>query len=126
MSIRDGVHSTGQMRALSDGREIFEQSLVVKSAAGLSVICGCAHPGVVNIVEGVTRHFGQKVIFLGGGFHLKDETIARIDSVIARLRALGVEKVAPLHCTGKTSGRSFKKAYGNNCIPLKVAEVLEL
>jgi 7,8-dihydropterin-6-yl-methyl-4-(beta-D-ribofuranosyl)aminobenzene 5'-phosphate synthase len=124
--IRDGVHSTGQIRAFSDGREIFEQSLVVKTANGLGVICGCAHPGATDIVENVMGRFGEKVSFLAGGLHLKDEPAGRIDEVISRLKALGVEKVVPLHCTGRTAGISFMKAYGDGYVSLRAGGELEI
>lgn len=123
--IRDGVHSTGQMSAFSDGREIFEQSLVVKTANGLGVICGCAHPGAADIVENVMGRFGEKVSFLAGGLHLKDEPAGRIDEVISRLKVLGVEKVTPLHCTGRLAARSFAGVYGSGYIRLKEGGFVE-
>ncbi len=105
---------------------IFEQSLVVKSGRGLSVVCGCAHPGAVNIVESVMGQFGEKVSILAGGLHLKDENPARINEVISRLKALGVEKVVPLHCTGRTAGISFMKAYGDGYVPLRTGGEMEI
>jgi len=46
MEIVPGVYTTGEM-----GNGIVEQALVAKSPQGLVVITGCAHPGIVRMVE---------------------------------------------------------------------------
>lgn len=117
--IKDGIYSTGQIRVFSDGRDIFEQSLVVRTENGLGVLCGCAHPGAADIVENVIGKFGEKVSFLAGGLHLKDETAGRISRVISRLRGSGVKKIAPLHCTGRLAAKFFAGAYVDGYIRLK-------
>ncbi|NCU27891.1 MBL fold metallo-hydrolase, partial [Candidatus Nomurabacteria bacterium] len=70
--ITQNVYSSGELYGKAQDREIFEQSLVIKTKDGLVVICGCAHPGVNNIVNHVEAHFKEKVCALVGGFHLKD------------------------------------------------------
>jgi len=47
-SIRDGVVTTGELPAALNGNTLYEQALVLASAAGLVVVTGCAHPGIVR------------------------------------------------------------------------------
>jgi len=64
MKICDGVYTTGEM-----GTSIKEQSLVLNTGEGLAVITGCAHPGVVSIVEKARQILPDKSIYLVmGGF----------------------------------------------------------
>jgi len=51
--LREGVFSSGEMPALRDGKEIFEQFLVFKGLYGLVIVTGCAHPGVYRICKNV-------------------------------------------------------------------------
>jgi 7,8-dihydropterin-6-yl-methyl-4-(beta-D-ribofuranosyl)aminobenzene 5'-phosphate synthase len=66
----------------------------------LVIRTGCAHPGIDNIIDDVKKMFNEKIYLLIGGLHLKDSNQERIRDVILNLRACGIEKVAPMHCTG--------------------------
>lgn len=111
--IKEGIYSTGQLCAESGEDKIYEQSLVIKGAKGLAVITGCAHPGIINIVDSVRQRFSENIYLIIGGLHLKDKSVKEIEEVISRLRFYGVEKVAPLHCTGKVAGQLLKAEYQN-------------
>ncbi len=51
-----------------------------------------------------------------GGFHLGGSSRAEIRSVIGRLKALGVRKVAPSHCTGETAREMFRAEWGEDFV----------
>ena len=101
------VHTTGLL-----GTAIVEQALVVKTGCGLTVVTGCAHPGVVEIVRRAKDVFGGPVAWLVGGFHLGGASEARSLSIIDELQRLGVQKVAPCHCTGDRARRIFQRVFG--------------
>ncbi len=124
--IKEGIYSTGQLCSESEGLLIYEQSLTVKTAKGLVIITGCAHPGIISIVDNIRKKFNENIYFVIGGLHLKDKPITQIREVISRLKSSGTEKIAPLHCTGEIAQRLFKEAYGDNCLSLKIGETLEL
>lgn len=105
------VYSTGP---LGDG--IVEQALILDAAKGLVVVTGCAHPGIVRVAETAVRLTGKRIHLLMGGFHLMRESAAEIDAIVARLRALGVEKVAPSHCTGEAAIARFRQAWGKDFV----------
>ena len=107
-----GIFSSGQI-----GASIPEQSLIVETDSGLVVITGCAHPGIVSITATAERQRRRRVHLILGGFHLGACPEREIEKIIAALRDLGVEKVAPSHCTGERALRLFAAAWGENYIP---------
>ncbi|MCU0666965.1 MAG: MBL fold metallo-hydrolase [Candidatus Omnitrophica bacterium] len=124
--IKDNIYSSGELVGESEGRKICEQSVVIKTGNGLTVICGCAHPGVVNIIKHVQGSFKAQVYSLFGGFHLKDNPDKVNLAVIDDLRQLGVHRVAPMHCTGKRAVRMMVKVFGRGFVRVKEKDILEL
>lgn len=117
-----GIYTTGEL-----GSGIKEQSLIVACNAGLVIITGCAHPGVVNIVRTVKEIVpGRKIYLVLGGFHMSGASTGQIESVISELERLAVEKVAPCHCSGDATRRLFKQQYGENYIESGVGKILPL
>lgn len=106
-NVLDGAFTTGDL----DGG-IPEQALVVETARGLVVVTGCAHPGVARMVARVRSRRTEPVHLVLGGFHLRDSTQEQIRAVITEFRRLGVERVAPCHCTGDRAIEMFAGAYG--------------
>jgi len=80
--ISNAVYTTGEL-----GRFIKEQSLIVETDNGLTVVTGCSHPGLERILK-VTSRFGD-IYGVVGGFH-----------GFSRLKALeGIRLIVPCHCT---------------------------
>ena len=112
MEIMPGVCSTGE---LGDG--IREQALALESTEGLAIITGCAHPGIVRVVERAKAICaGRHVYLILGGFHLGSQSGNEIERVISEFRRLGVERVAPCHCSGDRARDMFAAEYGEDCI----------
>jgi len=124
--IRDGIYSTGELCKESDGEKICEQSVVIKTAKGLTVICGCAHPGIVSIIQYVKEQFNSVVFHLIGGFHLKNNNTATNTFVIKNLQALGVRRISPTHCTGKYAARIMRQVFGQGFVKVKEGDTIEL
>jgi len=80
--ISEGLFTTGEL-----GRFTKEQSLIVKTDNGLTVITGCSHPRLKNILKAALR-FGD-IYGVVGGFHS-----------FSKLEALeGIGLIVPCHCT---------------------------
>jgi len=107
----DGTFTTGEL----DGG-IKEQSLVFRTQNGLVVITGCAHPGIVNIVERAKEISEGNVYLLMGGFHLAGASSSQVNHIAEDLLQLGVERVAPCHCSGEVARKIFKDYFGENYI----------
>lgn len=113
------LYTTGEM-----GTGILEQSLVIETQPGLVVITGCAHPGIVNIARRAKQMREKPVHLVLGGFHLSGTSASRIESIIADLQALEVEKAAPCHCSGDLARRLFAEAFGDNYLAVGVGKTL--
>jgi 7,8-dihydropterin-6-yl-methyl-4-(beta-D-ribofuranosyl)aminobenzene 5'-phosphate synthase len=121
MEIAEGVYTTGEM-----GSGIIEQALVVQTRRGLVVVTGCAHPGISEMVGRAADIGGDEVYLVLGGFHLGGTSQARVEETIAEFRRLGVEKVAPSHCTGDNAIRLFREAYGQDFIASGAGREIEI
>ena len=115
-----GVYSTGVL-----GNGIKEQSLIVSTDRGVIVITGCAHPGIVHIIQTVKELNADNILLVMGGFHLGAMHRAQLEEIIANFRKLGVEKVGPCHCTGELARQKFKQEYGNDCLDVGVGRLIE-
>ena len=107
-----GLYSTGEM-----GRNIVEQALVARSTRGLVVITGCAHPGIVQMVEQAQVVGRDDIHLVLGGFHLVNSGTGAINRIVAEFQRLGVGRVAPSHCSGDRAREVFAEAYGADCFP---------
>jgi 7,8-dihydropterin-6-yl-methyl-4-(beta-D-ribofuranosyl)aminobenzene 5'-phosphate synthase len=63
VGICKGVYSTGVL-----GSGVKEQALIISTERGLIVITGCAHPGIVHILQTAKRIIGNKILLVIGGF----------------------------------------------------------
>jgi 7,8-dihydropterin-6-yl-methyl-4-(beta-D-ribofuranosyl)aminobenzene 5'-phosphate synthase len=117
----EGVYTTGELNG-----GIREQSLIVKTDQGLVIITGCAHPGVVNVVQKAREIADDKVYLLLGGFHLGGASASKIESIIDSFERLGVERVAPCHCSGDSARRLLQEHYGEDYIECGVGRRITL
>jgi 7,8-dihydropterin-6-yl-methyl-4-(beta-D-ribofuranosyl)aminobenzene 5'-phosphate synthase len=101
-----------------------EQALVIQTGDGIVVITGCAHPGIVEMVTQARALAGGPVRLVLGGFHLGDKSASQIRSIIADFRQLGVEQVAPAHCTGERAIAMFAALYGDSYIEAGAGRVI--
>lgn len=68
---------------------------------GLVVISSCGHAGIVNTVRQAVEVSGvSKVHAAMGGFHLFPAADDYVRQTVAELKAMNVEVVIPLHCSG--------------------------
>jgi len=109
LKIFPNLYTTGEL-----GKEMKEQSLMVKTKKGIVLVTGCAHPGIVSIAR-FAQEFLQEDLYLTiGGFHLIGMDEKGVEEIIKGLKSLGVDKIAPSHCTGGKPIEMFRKAWGKD------------
>ena len=87
-----------------------EQVCVVRTGAGLAVLTGCAHNGIMNILDTVERRFpGERVCAVFGGTHLMPPEKGRILATASRFAAGGILCAGVCHCTGPEGLDAFSR-----------------
>jgi 7,8-dihydropterin-6-yl-methyl-4-(beta-D-ribofuranosyl)aminobenzene 5'-phosphate synthase len=117
LKICDDVYTTGVM-----GDRIPEQALIMRADAGLIIITGCGHPGVVELTRKTKELLKQDVLLVIGGFHLMGKQPEDIQEVVAGLLNL-THYVAPCHCSGDVARKLFKQKFGKNYIKADVGKI---
>jgi len=96
--------------------ELHELTLAIKGSGGLTLVDGCSHAGIEEVLQAATvidRHF--HIVF--GGLHLVSTPQEQIDALVARLKTKwNLEKIAPGHCTGEAAFFRLQKAFASNYI----------
>jgi 7,8-dihydropterin-6-yl-methyl-4-(beta-D-ribofuranosyl)aminobenzene 5'-phosphate synthase len=104
-----------------------DQSLYMESATGTVVLLGCAHAGVIHILEHVRRLTGKRPIrAVIGGMHLGGADDARIRWVTDQLRHFSPALLVPMHCTGPRAAAALWTAFPEACRPGGAGAVFEL
>lgn len=79
-----------------------DYSLVLDTPKGLIVILGCAHAGIINILNHVTDRTGKdKIYAVLGGTHLGFSSKEQLNATVEALKSFSIEKLAVSHCTGQ-------------------------
>lgn len=100
---------SGSLRIVGEGGEADDtlpedQALVVRTARGLTVITGCGHAGIGNILAFARVMQPQATVrAVIGGLHLMTATEEQLAWTGARMREAGVAHLLGAHCTGVES-----------------------
>jgi len=124
--ISENIYTTGEI----PGRYVFmympEQSLVLKTQNGLTIVTGCAHPGIIRIIENVKQNISGDIYLVLGGFHLAGRSKGSVKEILNNFKQLHIKKVAPTHCTGEGAIDLFKEAYGDDFVESKTGKIIEV
>ncbi len=77
-----------------------EQYLVIPGDEGISIISGCSHLGIVNIINDAVNRFKQPVNYILGGFHTSAAGDDEVGFLINYLDELSPKAIGVSHCTG--------------------------
>ena len=75
-----------------------DSALVFDGKNGLTIITGCSHSGICNIIEYAKNHFQKRIENIIGGFHLL-EINDQVMNTIAYLKKQRITNLYPCHCT---------------------------
>jgi 7,8-dihydropterin-6-yl-methyl-4-(beta-D-ribofuranosyl)aminobenzene 5'-phosphate synthase len=101
-------------------------SLVVRTGRGLVLILGCAHAGMINILEHVTTRFpGERIYAVIGGTHLGFSSDEQFEATLARIDEYGIERIGVSHCTGLEKAAMLHARLGERFFFGTVGAVLE-
>ena len=95
-----------------------EQNLLVTERGETALFAGCAHSGIVNIINRAQDILGRAPDAVFAGFHLynpslgKSEPAPLVDAVGERLRALKGMRCITGHCTGDEAYARLREKLG--------------
>ncbi len=91
-----------------------DQSLILESPRGLVLILGCAHSGMVNILQHVVTKTGKEKFYaILGGTHLDFLTPEQLEESIKSLKEMDIEKIGVSHCTGMRAAFRLHQEFGD-------------
>ena len=118
--IEKGIFSSGEipmktnfekvdqtMKVLTDKGEYLQDelkddfSMAIDTSKGLVILLGCAHAGMVNILNHFIEKTGKdKIYAVIGGTHLGFATPEQMENTLKVLDRYKIEKLGVSHCTG--------------------------
>ena len=78
-----------------------ELALSINTNNGLVIVTGCAHSGIINIIEKVLEDNGTRVIYaLLGGLHLVNLPQKEVKLIAEKINSYHINMIGISHCTG--------------------------
>ncbi|APG28790.1 MBL fold metallo-hydrolase [Syntrophotalea acetylenivorans] len=100
-------------------------SMVVASPKGLILVLGCAHAGLVNILQYVSEKFdGKRIYAVVGGTHLGFAGAEHFEETLKVLDHFQIEKIGVSHCTGLPKAAQLASRLGERFFFASVGTVL--
>jgi 7,8-dihydropterin-6-yl-methyl-4-(beta-D-ribofuranosyl)aminobenzene 5'-phosphate synthase len=104
-----------------------DQSLILDTDKGMILILGCAHSGMINIINHVTYKTGKdKFYAILGGTHLDFLTSEQLEESIKALKKMKIEKIGVCHCTGMRAAFRLHQEFGDRFFYGHVGSGLEI
>ncbi len=119
-TIFEGVYVGPEMGSLG----LKEIPLTVQTDEGLVIITGCAHPGILRIVQIIKEELDKDVYLVLGGFHLGMSF--GLNRIVEEFKKMGVKKAAPCHCTGERAINLFEEKFKEDFIRVGAGLKIEI
>ncbi|HOK57102.1 MAG TPA: MBL fold metallo-hydrolase [bacterium] len=127
IEFEEKIFTTGEIEGYYKGKKIVEQSLIVKGKNDISVLTGCAHPGILKIIDYIRDFFPDESIYaVIGGFHLIEEEKRIVEIIVEEFKKRNIKKVGPTHCTGVLGIELFRERFKENFLEIKVGQKIEV
>lgn len=93
-----------------------DQSLILVTRRGLLIVLGCAHAGMINVIQHAVKLTDvDRIYAIVGGTHLDFVENSQVEKTIDALRTYSIEHFIPSHCTGPRVtarlSREFEKCF---------------
>ncbi len=116
----------------NNGRQIHpdplldDLSMLIETERGLVIVLGCAHAGMVNIINYAIEQLNNEQIFaIIGGTHLGFSTDEQFDETLKVIDKYNIKHVGVSHCTGLEKASLMHARLGRRFFFGSVGAVLE-
>lgn len=123
--------SNRNLYTVENGRKLrddfsHEQSLLIREGEHKVLLAGCAHCGIVNILNKAGRDLGEPVTHVIGGFHIwKDKSPELVRDIAQRLKGHDT-RYFTCHCTGQRNFALLQEEMGEQIEYVPVGTVLQI
>ena len=101
-------------------------SLLITTDSGPVVLLGCAHAGIVEILNDISKRSGYREFHaVIGGTHLANAAEEYVKEAIAALKKYNVKKIGLSHCTGFKIACRFASEFQDKFFNASVGAVIE-
>ena len=91
-----------------------DQSLILHTSKGILLLLGCAHAGIINVINHAMSMTGQDdILAVIGGTHIGLSGDAQREQTIEALQNYKIQHVIPSHCTGLEAMARMRNALGD-------------
>ncbi len=98
-----------------------DQALYFQSPKGIVVLLGCAHAGIVNTMNHISKLTGQKKMYaVLGGMHLLRASQKRLNATAETLACFDIQVIGPCHCTGRKAMSYLKSHFSDKFVNCSV------
>ncbi len=112
--------------AIADDPFTDDLSLLISTESGPVVLLGCAHAGIVEILNDLSGKTGHSEFHaVIGGTHLENAPEDYVALAMDTLRKYRVKKIAVSHCTGLKMACRFASEFKNEFANASVGSVFE-
>jgi 7,8-dihydropterin-6-yl-methyl-4-(beta-D-ribofuranosyl)aminobenzene 5'-phosphate synthase len=103
-----------------------DSGLLVLTDSGPVLLVGCAHSGIVNILQYVAQMLAIKEFAaVLGGLHLLNAKPERLQKTVDAFRSFHVKQIGPVHCTGERGVCALTSAFQDRIVSCCAGTVLE-
>ncbi|EKD30629.1 MAG: hypothetical protein ACD_77C00504G0006 [uncultured bacterium] len=103
-----------------------ELYLAITHNGELSIITGCSHRGITNIMKSATDNFNMPINLVLGGFHTKDCTESQFNIISDYLMHNMPKSIGVCHCTGIEKYSSLSKLFGGKVFYNCTGSIVEI
>ncbi|MBN2328620.1 MAG: MBL fold metallo-hydrolase [Candidatus Omnitrophica bacterium] len=104
-----------------------DQAMILETRRGVVVVVGCAHSGIVNILQYASELTGASSFYaVMGGFHLGGVSSDRLSKTIDAFRRFNVQRIGLGHCTGIDAVVAFWNAFPRQCFICSAGETFSI
>ncbi len=102
-------------------------SLFLRTEKGLVLLLGCAHAGLINIIDHAVAVTGvDRIHAVVGGTHLMYSGKDQLKATMDRLESEGITHIGASHCTGRNGALALAERFGERFFSATVGATLEV
>jgi 7,8-dihydropterin-6-yl-methyl-4-(beta-D-ribofuranosyl)aminobenzene 5'-phosphate synthase len=101
-------------------------SLALRTKKGLVILLGCAHAGVINIINHFKEQSGdERICALIGGTHLGPASEEQYQATLVMLKQNRIARIGLSHCTGLNRGAQLFQEFAGRTFFAAAGTVLD-